>query len=232
MGLSVIIPVGKKDSSWKNLLPDLLTLDLNDEIILVSAEDKETEFSEEVSRIGLETPSYWLQSNPGRAQQLNLGAQFAKKEFLWFLHCDSRISPDGIKNLRNFILSEIDQILFFNLEFLNDGPRLTIINEIGAWIRSRILKLPFGDQGICVPKRIFYDLGKYDESVSFGEDHLFIWRAHQKHISIKCVGGGLRTSARKYSSQGWSETTATHLSLTFQQALPELIQFFRMKWFS
>ena len=229
MKLSVIIPVGRGDGTWKSLLPDLRALDQEDEIVFISPETRESELVDEIARLEIKTPCRWIQSSPGRAKQLNLGAKEATNKIFWFLHCDSRISRAGVKNLKGLISKNDNQILFFNLEFLNDGPRLISFNEIGAWIRSRVLRLPFGDQGFCMHKSTFTILGGFDESTHYGEDHLLIWKAHQIGIPIRCAGSGLKTSARKYKHQGWSKTTARHVILTFRQALPELIHLLRSR---
>lgn len=223
----MIIPVGNKDEAWKSLLPDLCSLDYDDEIIFVFHENTESDFPREVSRSKIGATCRWFQSSPGRAKQLNLGAKEARNENLWFLHCDSRISSQGIQNLKNAISRHSSDILFFNLKFLNGGSQIMSLNEIGGWIRSRVLRLPFGDQGFCLSKTVFATLGGFDESAPYGEDHLLIWKAHQKGIPIHCVGSGLRTSSRKYALQGWSQTTARHVVLTFRQALPELIKLLR-----
>ena len=223
----MIVPVGKKDEAWRNLLPDLCSLDHDDEIVFVSQEDSQPNFSREVSQLKISATCRWIQSSPGRAKQLNLGAKEATNENLWFLHCDSRISRQGIENLKNAISKNSSRILFFNLNFLNDGSHLMPLNEIGAWIRSRILRLPFGDQGFGLSKTTFITLGGFDENAPYGEDHLLIWKAHQKRIPICCVGSGLKTSSRKYVLQGWSQTTIRHVALTFRQALPEAIKLLR-----
>lgn len=225
----MVVPVGKGDGTWKSLLPDLRALDQEDEIVFISPETRGSELADEIARLGIETPCRWIQSSPGRAKQLNLGAKEATNEILWFLHCDSRVSNAGVKNLKGSISKNANQILFFNLEFLNDGPRLISVNEIGAWIRSRVLRLPFGDQGFCMSQSTFIGLSGFDESAPYGEDHLLIWKAHQNGIPIKCIGSGLKTSARKYAQQGWSKTTARHVILTFRQALPELIHLLRSR---
>lgn len=230
MGLSVIIPVGNGDESWKSLLPDLKVLDDGDEVIFVSPNDNCSELVFELSKLEIRTSCRWIQTSLGRAKQLNFGAKNATCEILWFLHCDSRISSAGIKNLKTSISKNTHQILFFDLEFLNDSPRLISINEIGAWIRSRVLRLPFGDQGFCLSKMTFAELGGYDEGALYGEDHLLIWKAHQKRIPVSCVGSGLKTSARKYTQLGWVKTTARHIALTFRQAVPELFRLLQSRW--
>ena len=224
LGLSVIIPIGKEDQSWKRLLPDLAALSPDDEIIFVSSESNLSDFAAELEKVQIKTPFRSIQSSQGRARQLNLGAKDATREILWFLHCDSRISSLGIRKLKDSISRIPNQILFFDLKFLNDGPGLTSINEVGAWFRSRLLRLPFGDQGFCMSKTTFTNLGGFNEKAAYGEDHLLIWKAHQIGISIKCIGSGLKTSARKYTKLGWSKTTTQHVTLTLRQAFPELIR--------
>lgn len=223
----MIIPVGKNDEAWKALLQDLSSLGHDDEIIFVFQENAESDFAREASALKISATCRWIQSSPGRAKQLNFGAKEATNENLWFLHCDSRISSQGIQNLKNAISKNSSNILFFNLKFLNDGSRLMSLNEIGGWVRSRILRLPFGDQGFCLSKTTFIVLGGFNENVPYGEDHVLIWKAHQKRIPIVCVGNGLRTSSRKYALRGWPQTTSRHVALTFRQALPELIKLLR-----
>lgn len=226
-GLSVIIPVGIDDEVWKGLLQDLCSLTNDDEIIFVSPKNIESNLACEVSRLEIDISCRWVESSSGRAKQLNLGAKEAKNENLWFLHCDSRISSKGIQNLKTAITKDPNRILFFNLKFLNDGSQMMSFNEIGGWIRSRVFRLPFGDQGFSLSKLTFATLGGFDENAPYGEDHLLIWKSHQKGIQISCVGNGLKTSARKYTCHGWLHTTVRHVALTFRQALPELVTLVR-----
>ena len=219
----MIIPVGNKDEAWKSLLPDLCHLDYDDEIVFVSPENGESNFAFEASQFKGSATCRWIQSDLGRAKQLNLGSREAKNQNLWFLHCDSRISSEGIRNLKSAVSKRPGKIL----EFLKDSSQPMSLNEVGAWIRSRVLRLPFGDQGFCLSKTTFTTLGGFDENAPYGEDHLLIWKAHQKGIPIHCVGSGLRTSSRKYAMQGWSQTTTRHVVLTFRQAIPELIKLLR-----
>lgn len=229
MGLSVIIPVAKGDQTWRSLLPDLVHLDLDDEIIFVAPEDRTSDLHAENQKHKRTVPCRWIISAMGRAKQLNLGAQTATKDHLWFLHCDSRIAESGIRKLKNSIIKNSDSILFFNLKFLNDGPAWIIANELGTWIRSRILRLPFGDQGFCMSRKIYFQLNGFDEAATYGEDHLLIWKAHQTRVPIKCIPEALKTSSRKYKEQGWSHTTAKHLILTIRQAVPELLRLLQIR---
>ena len=164
-----------------------------------------------------------------RAGQMNAGAKEAVGEALWFLHADSRLAENTEQILLNKIKSNPNDLLFFDLAFLQDkdAPALSWrmrINEIGAFVRSRLLKIPFGDQGFCLKRTKFLTLGGYDESVKFGEDHVLVWQAHLAGISITPTRLALRTSARKYRQKGWLFLTLRYQGLWLWQAFPYFIK--------
>ena len=50
------------------------------------------------------------------------------------------------------------------------------LNAAGANLRSRWLGLPFGDQGLVLPRASFERLGGFDPALRYGEDHALVWR--------------------------------------------------------
>jgi len=218
--LSIVIPIGPGDSAWKSLLSDLTYLPASAEVLLVGV-DAEPEKFEHYAATTLTCTARWLQSEPGRARQLNYGAEHATGSILWFLHADSRVNPAALDMLDSALCESHDSIHYFELAFQADGPRLTGINAWGANLRSRFLHLPFGDQGYCLAKHIFRQLGKFDETVRYGEDHLLIWKAHREQVAVRPVAATLTTSARKYKQYGWLPQTCVHLWRTGRQALPQ-----------
>jgi rSAM/selenodomain-associated transferase 2 len=230
MGLSVVVPVGENDESWKELIQDLKALDSKDEVIFVSCtKEKVLESSRIGKQYQLKCHIRWLRAPKGRARQMNFGAKKAKNKILWFLHCDSRAKKSAIIHLKKQLQKEINQIYFFRLTFLKDGPRLMRINDFGVWIRSELMGLPFGDQGFCMHSDTFKHLGGFCETASYGEDHLLIWKAHQKQIRLSCIKVPLYTSSRRYKSNGWLNTTLKHIYLTYKQATPEFFKLIRSK---
>lgn len=227
MGISVIIPVAEGDEAWKYLLPCLRTLSKEDEVILVSKTSLSETLGSEAKKAGISCAIHWAPSAVGRAKQLNTGARWAKCEFFWFLHCDSKVDDAAIEKLKVAIRNGPRIVHFFDLKFLSDGPWLTVSNVYGVWLRSHFLRLPFGDQGYCMHREVFERLGGFCEEAPYGEDHLLIWKAHQCRIKLGCVGAPIYTSARRYHSQGWFKTTAKHLMLTARQATPELVRLVR-----
>ena len=190
--ISIIIPVGPEENELEALWEDLRPIEKEAELIVIHGSS--------------------------RPKQLNEGAQKATRDFLWFLHADSRCSPKTLKSLLESLGKDPRALHYFNLRFLPDGPSLMRINEIGCWIRSRFLGLPFGDQGFCLSKMNFERLGGFPEEVPYGEDHLFVRRAHQHGVPLKSTGATLKTSARKYQEQGWFHTTGLYYKLWTRQA--------------
>ena len=231
MALSVIIPVARGDGAWPDLLGDLSALGPQDEIIFVSTAAISGQVQSSPAFAALPCPCQFVVSAPGRAKQLNAGARRARHSSVWFLHCDSRVPASSIKDLLIALNDAPELLHFFDLKFQNDGPSMVHINGVGVWIRSRMLRLPFGDQGLCTSLATFNALGGFDELTPYGEDHLFVWRAHQAGIRVRAVGARLYTSARKYRTFGWRQTTARHLHLTAKQALPEFVRLLRERIF-
>ena len=216
--LSVIVPLASGETAWHGLLDQLATALSEDcEVILVHADTQPASPIQWLARSRLRQHA----SPPGRAAQQNRGAHAAHGRWLWFLHADSRLQPDTLPALWRFVERDDDALGYFDLAFDHDGPRLAAVNAWGANLRSRALKMPFGDQGLLLPARRFAALDGFDELARYGEDHLLVWTARRAGLPILGVGAPLQTSARKYARHGWLRTTWRHLRLTLIQAWPQ-----------
>lgn len=208
--LAIVIPVGPGDTAWHQLLPQLADAGAAG-IQIAAAQDDDQEFD------GLPASAALLRTPAGRARQLNAGAAATTADWLWFLHADSRPAPRSLAAVHAFVAADRDAIGYLDLRFLDDGPRLMVLNAAGAWLRSRCLGLPFGDQGLLLPRRLFTALGRFPEDLPLGEDHALIWAARRHHIPVRPLRAPLYTSARRYAHRGWLATTARHLRLTLGQ---------------
>lgn len=209
--LAIVVPAGPGDSAWHGLLPQLGAASAR-EIALVLAH------GEPVPEAALPGNVTVVKVDAGRARQLNAGAAATRADWLWFVHADSRVTAATLAALRRFVAADADAIGYFDLRFLADGPRLTALNTIGAWLRSRWLGLPFGDQGLLMPRRVFEAIGGFDERHRGGEDHALVWSARRLGVPLQPLRAPIFTSARKYAQRGWWATTARHLRLTCVQA--------------
>lgn len=218
MKLSVIIPMAADEQAWRDLIPDLAGLPPSSEVIFALPQG--------TPPMEISVPHPWMvvkqiSEGVGRAGQMNAAARIAEGNKLWFLHADSRLGQETIPALLRRLSQYPDWLLYGDLRFLSDATPLMKINEIGTWVRSRFLGMPFGDQGLCIRKKLFHEIGGYPENVKYGEDHVFVWRARQCGITLRSIEAPIYTSARKYRDRGWLKTTVRHVLLTYQQAWPE-----------
>lgn len=222
--VTIIVPIGPGEPSWRGLLPIFENLSSEAELLLLATEHPPDDFDALLQKAALDCETVWLQAEIGRARQMNLGANLATREFLWFLHADSRLTCEAIASLEKSIAAAPNALHYFDLVFQEDGPRLAKWNAWGATFRSRVFRLPFGDQGFCIRQTLFKQLGAFDESASFGEDHLFVWAAHRHRVPLKRVRATISTSARKYATNGWLRTTWNHFWQTWVQAFLQALK--------
>ena len=221
--VSIIIPLADDDRLTYSLSKFLLDLDLSYfEVILSVGHHHETAVLSNHHQ--LESHGFRLvRGKMGRARQMNRGVSAATGTYIWFLHGDSKV-PNCVPQLKDLVIEGREALFYFDLKFDRQFTSLMSVNELGVWIRSRILKIPFGDQGFFIRKSLFEKLGQYDEEVAYGEDHLLVWACHKSEIPVLPVGSFITTSSRKYQTRGWLPTTLNHLRLTAKQAGPELVE--------
>jgi hypothetical protein len=227
--LAVVVPVAPGDDAWRPLLADLGALPPRAGVLLAAAEPLAPAAARDADAALAGRRWRWLVAPRGRARQLNAGARAADGAVLWFLHADSRVAPADVAALRDALRAAPGALHYFDLAFLPDGPRGMRLNAAGAWVRSRWLGMPFGDQGLCVRRDVWARLGGFDEAAPYGEDHLFVWRARQAGVPLRPTGGVVRTSARRYREHGWGRTTLRHVRLTARQAFPEWVALLRAR---
>jgi GT2 family glycosyltransferase len=206
--LSIVVPVGPGDRTWRALACDLEALSPGCELVLSAAEPP----ADDAGDIRV------VCGPAGRAAQLNRGVAAANGDWLWLLHADSRPGAATLDAVAAFIAAHGDPdrpvLGWFELAFADDGPRRTALNARGANLRSRWLGLPFGDQGWLLSRRTFEHVGGFDPHFGRGEDLEFIVRARRAGVRLLPAGAALATSARRYRDRGWLRTTLAHTWFT------------------
>jgi hypothetical protein len=220
--VSIVLPVGLGDRAWPPLYAALRTHADAADIRVVFVEGDTQTTPNDASGA---TASTRLYAPRGRAKQQNAGASGSSRQWLWFLHADSRPDADVFAALRDFLIRDEAALGWFRLRFdahesvaLNRRMR---INAAGANWRSRRFGLPFGDQGLVLPTAAFARLGGFDTTLPYGEDFALVWRAQRSGLALRELPATLCTSARKYADRGWLRTTARHLRLTASLAWRE-----------
>lgn len=218
--LTVVVPVGPGDALSPSLRAWLVSLPAGVQVVEVRADGPATD-RDKVQALASQSgcgPSWQVIAAPrGRASQQNAGARAAGGDWLWFLHADCMPAPGALEALARFI-RDGSAPGYFELRFLDDGPRWMRLNAMGVWLRSHCLGLPFGDQGLLLPRGLFERMGGFDPQLACGEDHALVWRLRRAGIRIQPVGAQLFTSARKYAERGWWAATCWSLRETWRQA--------------
>jgi rSAM/selenodomain-associated transferase 2 len=140
----------------------------------------------------------------GRGGQLRRGVAAAQGAWLLVLHADTRLAPGWAAAVRGHLAS--DRAGYFRLSFDAEGlaPRI-----VAGWanLRSGLFGLPYGDQGLLVP-RALYDVVEGYRDQPLMEDVEIARALRGRLVGLPAAAV---TSAAKYLAQGWLRRGARNL---------------------
>lgn len=107
--------------------------------------------------------AHLVQSGKGRSLQLTEGAAAAKCDWLLFLHPETALEPGWEVEAESFIDQAVMErpraaVFRFALEGFGGQARRA---EAKAALRTAVLALPLGDQGLLISKRLYQKIGGY-----------------------------------------------------------------------
>lgn len=201
--ISIVIPTLNEADGIGELLADLL---LEPGVELIVADGGSDDATREVaSAYGARV----LQTPPGRAGQMNAGAQIASGEILLFLHADTRLRW-GFGDAIRAALARPD-VAAGAFAFRLDAPSPALrLFQWAANLRSRWLQLPYGDQALFIRTRQFHQLGGYPAEPVL-EDILLVRRLRRVG-AVVTLALPAATSARRWRRLGVWRTTVLHLA--------------------
>ncbi len=194
--ISIIIPCLNEASYILDTLKPLQALRRRGhEIILVDAQSADN--TVELSR---QLVDLVITSAPGRARQMNHGAQYATGDVLCFIHADT-VCPDHIDQLISNTLCQSKKTWGrFDVQLSGSFWIFRIIE----WMmnkRSCLTAIATGDQGIFICRNIFHKISGFAD-ISLMED-IEICKRLRKISRPICVNKGhLITSSRRWEQQG------------------------------
>ena len=193
MNISVVIPVLNEEKTIAENLAALMAL-TPDEVIVVDGGS-----ADRTREISAQAGATVTRCAPGRALQMNCGAQHATGDILLFLHADTRLPAAAFPD----IIAALEDARYlggrFDVEL--DGDHW-LLKLIGAMInqRSRITKVATGDQAIFVRRNVFARVGGFPD-IPLMEDIAFC-RALKRLGRIACLRSKVLTSARRWETEG------------------------------
>jgi rSAM/selenodomain-associated transferase 2 len=148
----------------------------------------------------------------GRGAQLAAGAGRARFPWLLFLHADTVLETGWERDAGTF-MDRVEMgrqhpaaaVFRFSLDDM--GARARILEELVA-LRVSILRLPYGDQGLLLPKSLYRELGGY-RSVPLMEDVDLMRRLGRRRIVV--LRSRAVTSAERFRREGYLRRSVRNL---------------------
>jgi len=170
-----------------------------------------------------------ITADQGRARQMNAGAAIARGEVLIFLHADTLLPPKALNKISRILENEKYVGGAFNLGIDSDRLLLKYI-AVRASMRSRINRIPYGDQAIFIRKSYFDKIGKFKE-IPLMEDVDLMRRIKKRGDKIYIFSDQVMTSPRRWEKEGVIYTTIRNkilIGLYYLGVGPEkLVKYYR-----
>ena len=157
-----------------------------------------------------------IHSAPGRAVQMNAGADMASGRLYWFLHADTIPDADALERIQ--ALAKTSGALWGRFRVRFEHPAL--IFKCIAWLmnsRSCLTAVATGDQGIFVSRELFRQAGGL-EDIPLMED-IALSKALRKLQQPLCGCKTITTSSRRWEQGGILRTILLMWTLRTAYAL-------------
>jgi len=141
-----------------------------------------------------------VSSEKGRAKQMNAGAFIAKGDILIFLHADTELPILAFKKISAVMEQEGYRAGAFDLGIKSDKLIFKIIAFLAS-LRSRLNRIPYGDQAIFIQREYFNKIGGYQE-IPLMEDVELMKRIKKSGQKIWISYDRVRTSPRRWVKEG------------------------------
>lgn len=189
MKISVIIPVYNEEKTIIQMKKTLQPIKNRCEILFVDggSTDKTVSMISDEFKV--------IASPKGRAKQMNYGAKKSTGEVLFFLHCDSEIPPEALEEIENVMKSF--RAGCFGIEFNTSNFWMKCCQYMSNR-RVRYKGMMFGDQGIFIERRLFFEMGMFPV-LPVMEDYQFSTNLKVMGIRIGITKHRIHTSDRRFS---------------------------------
>lgn len=206
MKISVIIPTWNEGKRIGALVGFILQhgTDLIAEVMVVDGSSSDNT-AEQAQHAGA---SVIICPERSRAIQMNVGANQATAEILYFIHADVQLIPSFAKDIVDSVCEEY-ACGCYRYVFDSTNPMLRIN---GYCTRFDGIMCRGGDQTLFVTKLAFEDLQGFNEFFSIMEDYDFIRRLRKKY-RFKIIPKNVIVSARKYETNSWLRVQLANLAV-------------------
>ena len=191
MKISVVIPALNEAARIESTLEAVVAQPGPSEVIVVDGGSTDDTMARAA------TSATVLTSAPGRARQMNRGAQAADGAVLLFLHADTLLPPDAFDLIRAALADPSAEAGAFRLSFDRNTPLLRFYSFCTRFPFRRIC---FGDRGLFVRRSVFEALGGFPDVPIF--EDLEMVRLLHKHGGFRFLPQAITTAARRFEAVG------------------------------
>jgi rSAM/selenodomain-associated transferase 2 len=145
-----------------------------------------------------------VETAPGRGLQLRAGAKRARFPWLLFLHADTELALGWEQAAANF-MAKVDSgrtppaAAAFRFRLADDGWKPRAL-ETAVAFRSAVFRLPYGDQGLLIPRALYDEIGGFSERPLM-EDLDIVRRLGRRRLHM--LRADAVTSAVRYRREGY-----------------------------
>lgn len=141
-----------------------------------------------------------VRSEKGRGRQLNRGAAGARGDVLLFLHADTVLPPAAFERIAEALRDDGCVGGAFDLRIDSRRAGFRAIETV-ANLRSRVTRIPYGDQAIFIRASCFRGLGGFKE-IPIMEEVDLMRRIKRQGLRIFIFREPALTSARRWEKEG------------------------------
>jgi rSAM/selenodomain-associated transferase 2 len=151
-----------------------------------------------------------VETDRGRARQMNAGANIAQGRYLFFLHADTRLPVEPAQLMR--ALAGQPGWGFFRVRLSGDGFLLRVIERFMN-MRSALSQVATGDQLLFVERELFFRVGGFAD-VPLMED-VEICKRLRRETRGRRMDLAVETSSRRWEQRGVLKTVVIMWYLRF-----------------
>ena len=179
--ISVIVPTQNSATALPHCFDSLIAATVRGLVREVIVADGSS--VDETLRIADGTGAHITKGGKTRGERLNAGARSARSDWLLFLHPETALEPGWEAEVESFlsrVTLEHPRAATFRFA-VDDFGSSARRREIYAALRCWLFGLPYGNQGLLIPKRLYQKLGGYRELNSF-EDADMVRRIGRRRL--------------------------------------------------
>lgn len=208
---SIIIPTLNEESHIQRALQSLLHF--SDIEVIISDGGSSDRTCDEVKPFLLKYPFIQLvHAKRGRAPQMNAGAKTALGDWFLFLHADTIIPERSWTYFLGATRQNAIRAGSFLFSVDDQKFRFRIMSKM-VNLRTRLFKLPYGDQALFVRKDVFETIGAFRDDYPLMEDVEFVTRL-RKAKGFKILQTPIITSSRRFQKDGYLKRIAFNMLIT------------------